>query len=203
MASGAGYSKRQLYTDADEVLFDGARPVILNGIEDIATRPDLVDRSIFLTLRPIKDETRREENELKAEFNEAHPHILGALLTAAAHGLKTFPRVKPKRLPRIADFAVWAMACEGALWRPGTFEKAYAANRATAMDSVIDACPVATALCAFMEGKEEWSGTATALLAILDNRATDADRRSRTWPRGARALSARIQEWHRRCDELG
>jgi ABC-type protease/lipase transport system fused ATPase/permease subunit len=34
----------------NEVLFDAARPVILNGIEEIITRPDLADRSIFLTL---------------------------------------------------------------------------------------------------------------------------------------------------------
>jgi hypothetical protein len=61
------------------------------------------------------------------------------------------------------------------------------------MDSVIDACPVATALCAFMEGKQEWSGTATVLLTILENGASEADRRSRTWPRGARARSARIR----------
>jgi hypothetical protein len=44
---------RQLYTDQDEVLFDAARPVILNGIENIVTRPDLADRAVFLTLQPI------------------------------------------------------------------------------------------------------------------------------------------------------
>jgi len=27
-----------------------ARPAILNGIEDVVTRPDLADRAIFLTL---------------------------------------------------------------------------------------------------------------------------------------------------------
>ncbi len=50
LATGGGFAVRQLYTDQDEVLFDAARPVILNGIEDIVTRPDLADRAIFLTL---------------------------------------------------------------------------------------------------------------------------------------------------------
>jgi hypothetical protein len=49
---------RQRYTDQDEVLFDAARPVILNGIEDVITRPDLADRSIFLTLPPGADARR-------------------------------------------------------------------------------------------------------------------------------------------------
>jgi hypothetical protein len=44
LATGGGFAVRQLYTDQDEVLFDAARPVILNGIEDIVTRPDLADR---------------------------------------------------------------------------------------------------------------------------------------------------------------
>ncbi len=40
LATGGGFAVRQLYSDQDEVLFDAARPVILNGIEDIVTRPD-------------------------------------------------------------------------------------------------------------------------------------------------------------------
>lgn len=54
LATGGGFAVRQLYTDQDEVLFDAARPVILNGIEDIVTRPDLADRAVFLTLEPIR-----------------------------------------------------------------------------------------------------------------------------------------------------
>jgi hypothetical protein len=50
LATGGGFAVRQLYTDQDEVLFDATRPVILNGIEDIVTRPDLADRAVFLTL---------------------------------------------------------------------------------------------------------------------------------------------------------
>jgi hypothetical protein len=51
LATGGGFAVRQLYTDQDEVLFDAARPVILNGIEDIVTRPDLADRALFLNAR--------------------------------------------------------------------------------------------------------------------------------------------------------
>ena len=54
LATGGGFAVRQLYTDQDEVLFDAARPVILNGIEDIVTRPDLADRALFLTLEPSR-----------------------------------------------------------------------------------------------------------------------------------------------------
>lgn len=55
LATGGGFAVRQLYTDQDEILFEAARPVILNGIEDFVTRPDLADRSLFLTLSPIPE----------------------------------------------------------------------------------------------------------------------------------------------------
>jgi hypothetical protein len=68
LATGGGFAVRQLYSDQDEVLFDAARPVILNGIEDIVTRPDLADRSVFLTLEPIPEDRRRPEQELWTAF---------------------------------------------------------------------------------------------------------------------------------------
>ena len=92
-----------VYTDQDEVLFDAARPVILNGIEDIVTRPDLADRAVFLTLDAIPEESRRPEQELWATFEAERPRILGALLDAVVEGLATLPQTKLEKLPRMAD----------------------------------------------------------------------------------------------------
>jgi hypothetical protein len=63
-------------------LFDAARPVILNGIEDIVTRPDLADRAVFQTLEPIPEERRRPEQDLWTAFETERPRILGVLLDA-------------------------------------------------------------------------------------------------------------------------
>jgi hypothetical protein len=87
LTSGGAFSTRRLFTDQDEILFTAARPVILNGIEDIITRPDLADRAILLMLAPIAERQRRPEHALWREFELARPRILGALLDAAAQGL--------------------------------------------------------------------------------------------------------------------
>jgi hypothetical protein len=108
LATGGGFAVRQLYTDQDEVLFDAARPVILNGIEDIVTRPDLADRALLLTLAPIPEERRRPEAELWAAFEIERPRILGVLLDAVVEGLKRLPETHLPKLPRMADFALWA-----------------------------------------------------------------------------------------------
>jgi hypothetical protein len=89
LASGGSFAVRQLFTDDEEVLFQAARPILLNGIEDVISRPDLADRAIFLTLPPIAEAQRRPEAELWREFEAARPLIVGALLNAAAHGLRS------------------------------------------------------------------------------------------------------------------
>src|SRR5262249_53112681 len=94
-----------------------------------ATRPDLADRSVFLTLDPIGEERGRPEEQLWAEFERERPRMLGVLLDAVAHGLRRLPAVQLGRHPRMADFARWVTACETAVWSPGTFMAAYDGNR--------------------------------------------------------------------------
>jgi hypothetical protein len=193
LATGGGFAVRQLYTDLDEVLFDAARPVILNGIEDIVTRPDLADRGLFLTLEPIPEERRRPEQELWAAFEAERPRLLGALLDAVASGLAMLPQTRLDKLPRMADFALWATACETALWGAGTFCSAYCGNRDEVVAGVIEADPVAAALRSFMTTRTEWTGTASDLLAALAELVGETQRKNKNWPDSARALAGRLR----------
>ena len=193
LATGGGFAVRQLYTDQDEVLFDAARPVILNGIEDIVTRPDLADRAVFLTLEPIPEMRRRPEAELWAAFEAERAHILGVLLDAVVEGLKRLPDTHLPKLPRMADFALWASACETAIWPAGTFWSAYCGNRDDAVEGVIDADPVAAAVRAVMTERTEWTGTASDLLGALGEAAGERIAKSKTWPDSPRALSGRLR----------
>jgi hypothetical protein len=193
LATGGGFAVRQLYTDQDEVLFDAARPLILNGIEDIVARPDLADRAVFLTLEPIPEERRRPETELWAAFEAERPRILGALLDAAVEGLKRLPETHLPRLPRMADFAMWATACETALWPAGTFWSAYCGNRDEAVEGVIDADPIAAAARALMVSRTEWTGTASELLGALAETAGERISKAKIWPDSPRALAGRLR----------
>ena len=193
LATGGGFAVRQLYTDQDEVLFAAARPVILNGIEDTVTRPDLADRAVFLTLEAIPEEQRRPEAELWAAFDAERPRILGALLDAAVQGLKMLPDTKLERLPRMADFALWASACETAIWPAGTFWSAYCGNRDEAVNSVIDADPVGSAIRSLMDSRTEWVGTASDLLGALSVEIGERIAKNKIWLATARALSGRVR----------
>ena len=59
---------------------------------------------------------------------------------------------------------------------------AYDENRAGANDTALEASPVAGALAAFMESREEWAGTATVLLAELDSLVGETKAKRKAWP---------------------
>jgi hypothetical protein len=193
LATGGGFASRQLYTDQDEILFDAARPVILNGIEDFVTRPDLADRALLLTLEPIPETRRRPEAELLAAFEAERPRILGVLLDAVVTGLKRLPETRLEKLPRMADFALWAAACETAFWPAGTFCAAYSGNRDEAVDNVIDADPVASAVRSMMVGHPTWTGTASELLLVLSRTADLRTTKPKGWPESPRALAGGLR----------
>jgi hypothetical protein len=175
------------------VLFDATRPVILNGIEEIVSRPDLADRAIFLTLEPIPEEWRKPEIALWAAYQSERPRILGALLDAAVEGLKRLPEIRLPKLPRMADFALWATSCETALWPSGTFWSAYCGNRDEAVDAVIEADPIASAVRVMMVTRTEWTGTASDLLGALAAAAGERAAKSKTFPDSPRALAGRLR----------
>jgi hypothetical protein len=193
LASGGSFAVRQLYTDRDEVLFQAARPIILNGIEDVITRPDLADRAIFLTLPPLREERRRAEKEMWRAFETAKPYILGALLDAASHGLRALPEVRLEQLPRMADFVLWATACETAFCPRGAFLHAYQANRRSAIEDVVEADAVAARIRHLMSERTMWSGNASDLLRVATPARHDATRPDVGWPKSPRALAGRLR----------
>ncbi len=194
LASGGSFAIRRLYTDQDEMLFQAARPIILNGIEDVITRPDLADRAIFLTLPHVQEERRRAEKEIWRDFESAQPYLLAALLDAASHGLRALPEVRLEQLPRMADFALWAMACEGAFSFAGGFLHAYQANRRSAIEEVVEADPVAARIRDIMAERTMWSGSASDLLRVAACSSKDeACGTGGGWPRSPRALAGRLR----------
>lgn len=193
LSTGGGWTTRELYTDQDEVIFSAQRPVILNGIGDLVTRPDLLDRSILGTLPAIPEEKRRAQAELLEAFHRVRPQILGALLDAVSTALLRMPTVKLPNLPRMADFAIWVTAAEPGLdWADGTFMKAYRGNRESANDMALEASVVARHLLELLESEGKWSGTAKELLAKLEGRLSDPKHPPHGWPKSPRAMTGHL-----------
>src|SRR5262245_38472691 len=193
LSTGGGFSTRELYTDMDEMIFSAQRPVLLNGIEEIVTRGDLLDRSLLLDLPPISEDCRRPAGEFWREFEVARPRLLGALLDAVSTALRRAQTITLSRLPRMADFALWATAAAPALgWSDDYFMSMYTANRQQAHELALDASPVAGVIRTLAE-HGEWSGTSTELLENLNGLVDDSTRRAKSWPTTPRYLGGEVR----------
>jgi len=191
LATGGGHSARQLFTDGEEFSVAVKRPVILNGIEDVATRPDLAERALQIELETIPDNRRIPEKELWLKFEQARPVIFSGVLNGLVCGLRELPNVKLDCLPRMADAALFATAAETAFgWSTGTFMSAYWNNLNEGASASVDAHPVGVGVRRLLDGLSEWSGEPTQLLTELNNIASDELRRAHNWPKTPRALSA-------------
>ena len=194
LATGGGFSTRELYSDGEEKLFDAKRPVLLNGIVEVVTRSDLADRAVAITLPSITEEKRMAESDFWPRFYAARPRILGALLDAAVMALRNLPNIKFDRLPRMADFAQWATAAEPGLGvRPGAFMDAYGGNRETLNETALESCVIVPFLFLFTEQNIAWHGTASQLLEALNGLATEDAKRQKGWPTKGHVLSMALR----------
>jgi hypothetical protein len=147
IATGAGWGKRALYTDDEEILISVCRPIILNGIPQPANRADLVDRAVIIEAPVMDDAKRIDEAEFWADFNDCAPQILAELLDTLSGAMRIYPTVELSSKPRMLDFARWGeAACRADGFEAGEFEKAYAENRKAGVDDAIDADHVAQAM---------------------------------------------------------
>jgi hypothetical protein len=191
MSTGGGFATRMLHTDDDEAIFSAKRPILINGICEVTERPDLLDRALIINLPRIPEDRRHTEAELRVEIKRFRPYILGALLAAVSVGLRRLPNVKLEKRPRMADFAIWAVACEQALGlEEGAFLRSYQRSRDSATATALEASPLTAPLRAFLKDKGgKWTGTPTALWKALKAKAGEQTARRQEWPKGPQPLS--------------
>ena len=169
--TGDGISKRVLYSDDDDFIYKYKRCIGLNGINIVATRPDLLDRSMLIGLERILPNERREESEILAEFEEARPCIVGGLLDALVTAIQLHPGIELKSLPRMADFARWGCAIAEALgWCGDEFLQAYDTNISEQNNEVLFGHPVAAVVMSVMADRDHWEGRPADLLEDLRRR---------------------------------
>lgn len=209
LATGGGFATRELYSDADEIVFDAQRPVLMTAIEDVINRGDLLDRAILVTPPAITEVIRRSEREFWAAFECDRPAIIGAVLDAVSTGLRNEPIVELEGLPRMADFAVWGVATEPAFgWEPGTFMSAYESAQESANGTALDASLVWPVLSDLLhESDGAWVGTATELLHDLnatgDHTHCQRPEKSKDWPKSAQAIGNQIRRLAPNLREAG
>jgi len=194
LSTGGGFAERQLYTNREEVLVNLQRPLILNGIDEVASRGDLMERSLIIHLPLIKETARESESTFWKRFDAALPGIIGGICDALSCALRNQHTVVLARKPRMADFAMWVTAAEPALgWESGAFMKAYSANQDAGVEVALEASPFGEALLKHITKRVTWVGTATDLLNELERIAHERAIRSPAWPKSGKGAASALR----------
>lgn len=208
MSTGGVFTTRRLYSDDEEVLLEAKRPLIINGIPDLAVQPDLIDRCVHLVLPTLPKGARRLEDHFWAAFDVVYDRMLGALLDAVSAVLRLAPSITLEDPPRMADFAVGGAALEVYLGLPsGTFLRAYEENRnAAAKLALAESGIVEPLRLLLLQMGGQFHGTPSQLFDALQastNPAIIRARRNRKWPRSVNSFSGVLRRLSQSFDKVG
>ena len=201
--TGSGFSKRELFTNDDDIIYNFKRCIGINGINLGATKSDLIDRGLIIEHIPIPKHRKRLLKEIWGKFFEIRPQLLGYIFDILVKVL-TFQKQNPDGLklseyPRLADFAEIGeiiSRCMGN--KPGKFIEAYFRNIELQTRDVVENDVVGKAIEIFIDSRMTplWNGTITELLDSLTKVAQDnlkiKTSNGKLWPQAPNSLSRRI-----------
>lgn len=195
LATGGGYATRMLYTNGGEHVIQAKRPVMLNGINAVATAPDLIERTITVELPIIKAGKRQDEQSLEAAWEKEYPTILAGLLALFAEALELLPSVQiPEGMEkRMIDFQRLGEAVTMALGgKAGDFSRQLDSMHGESTMRGLESYGVAVGvqMLAVRPLPTPWEGTYLQMLQEL-NRTQEIDRSN--WPRSPRHLASQLK----------
>jgi hypothetical protein len=212
--TGTGFSKRQLYTDDEDIIYFFLRCIGFNGINLAATKADLLDRGIIIQLERIPKKEKRKLPDIWNEFEI----LLASLLSYIFDVLVKVLQIKqkggitfPNGLNRMADFEEYAEIISRCMGNPeGELQRVYQENIGLQIDEAIAASPLSLAVVELMNSVEDdelWSGTATELSEVLNDiaetRLKISIQKIQSWPKSPNYLSRRLKEVKTNLREKG
>ena len=191
--TGGGFSKRRLYTDDEDVIYQIMRCIGLNGINLLISRPDLMDRTILLHLERIEPDKRKEWKLLLQDFEAERPYLLGCFFDVLSRAMTIYPSVNLSNLPRMADFMTWGVAITEALgYKAEDFIEAYQANIQSQNAEIVNSNTLAQAVLNFMSDKDKWEGTVSEAYKELSELVTFT-REDSTFPKHSNKLRRQLE----------
>lgn len=192
VSTGGGDATRRLHTTEDEAAWETKRPIVMNGINQLVTRPDLADRTLGVELQRIS--AYIDEATLINAWAQDYPKILGALYQLMSGVLRDLPAVRLDKLPRMGDFAKLGAAMCLALKCQHSFVEVFNSNRDAVVARGVESSPVALALVSMIHAEKLFTGTPGELMRVISREPyipVHYDRNA--WPKSPRGLGEIIR----------
>ena len=199
--TGAGHTKRGLYSNDDDFTYLFKRVFILNGISIPSAAPDLLDRSILIQLSRIETQNRKTEKNLNKSFEADLPDILGGVLDVMVSVIARRDE-KLEEYPRLADWYGLAVIAAETLNIKSEFLKAYFRSEKDQHLEIIESHIESQILLKFMATRDSWDGSTGKLYEELTSLAGDG-RQKKEWPKSCSAWSKNLKKLYHNFAEMG
>jgi len=196
--TGVGSTKRKLYSDDDDIVYEYKRCLGFSGINTALTEPDALDRSMMIELQRINPEHRKDETVIMTEFFELRPKLLGYIFDILAKALRIKDTIRLNDSPRMADSALWGEAIARAMgYKDLEFINAYYDNIGKQNIEAIENHPLGQVIARFISERQEvLEGSPSEVLEQLqifaqeNNINTD----NKLWPKGDKWFTRRLNQ---------
>jgi hypothetical protein len=196
--TGVGITKRKLYSDDDDIVYEYKRCLGFSGINASLTEPDALDRSMMIELQRINPENRKDEKVIMTEFFELRPKLLGYIFDILAKALQIKATIRLNDLPRMADYALWGEAIARAMgYKDLEFINAYYDNIGKQNIEAIENHPLGQVIARFISEKQELlEGSPSEVLEQLQMFAAEnnIDTNNKLWPKGDKWFTRRLNQ---------
>jgi hypothetical protein len=209
LTTGQGFRTRELYTNMGEVILKLKKSIMVNGINRSSYKPDYIDRECQTHLREIPEEGRLTDADIRAKAEMLTPKVRGYILSVIPKAIEIYHEVEKElkgRLPRMADFVIWAECGIRAMGFPAlSFFNAYTDSKHSEIVDVARESLLINAIQVLIEINKEWKGNATDLLESLrsDQITTESQRKSKVFPQNPTRLGRLLNELIPTLRELG
>jgi len=195
-ATGGAIAKRRLYTNADMVIYQLKRAMLITALEIPTSASDLLDRAIVVALDRVTPGQRRLERDVKREYAQDLPGILGGMCDHLSKMLDLYGKIPPPSdLPRMADHATWACVAALALGHSqDDFIKAHKCASLRAQQHALGDDDFATVLVDFLNSNGEVEGTVTEVLDALKEYAGRRGMGRGVLPQAPNVFSRRLKD---------
>ena len=201
--TGAGGSKRVLYSDDDDYIYEYRRCLGFNGINLVLTEPDAMERSIAIEQYRIRPIDRKQEKEMLSMFYELRPQLLGYIFDILGKALQIYPTIKLQSLPRMGDSAIWGEAIARAMgFKELQFLSIYNNNIKRQNIETVERSALGQAIARFLnkwiddlENRPAcWFGKTSEFLAELNHMVVEHNiDTGKYWPRSANSLTRKLK----------
>lgn len=198
LVTGHRVIERKLYTNAETIAYSLKRTGIFTGkIKPAGLESDAEERMLFLEFERLVAANIKADDDLMADLRDAHPRILGAVLTDMCRALAELPNVPTSAINgyRFVNFAK-VFAALDVFDTPGYVEALTVEATEALAERVYDAPDLVALFRVVAAEGGEWRGTAGDLLdAMRRFRPEDAGHTDRSvwWPATAAHLGTRLR----------